>query len=306
MKALCIGRSAYHFQIEVDDFVQLNQKKESSEFLESSSGSIVNAARVLGKFGVETYVGSVVGDDTFGNIIKKDLEKVGVHTEFMETAFEKRTTITTKTTKKATNESQGYICSKEKLVLKKSDFPMQPDLIYIDGYDYGASLSALNQYSGAISVLNTKSSSNEVYELSKYCKYIIATREFAEWVTGMKVDLENSNALVAMYSTLLNKFIGKSVIITLGNKGTLYVVNGQIKVMPSLSVKEVDNEGAGDIFGGAFAYSLLQGYDLEKAITFANIAGGLSVSKTPVRDSVPDLSEIMEYFNQKYPSGGNS
>lgn len=301
MKALCIGKSAYHFQVAVDSFAKNGETIETNEVLESSAGSAVTAARVLGKYGVETYIASTVGDDTFGNIIKKDLEKSMVHTEYMETAFDKRTSITFNTQEKKSKESICYNLCKEKILMKKTDFPMEPDLIYTDGYDYGASLAALNRYSDKISILNAKELSNEVLELSKYCKYIIATKEFAEWVTGIKGDFENSNSLVAMFSSLLNKFVGKQVIVTLGNKGALYVVDGQIRVMPSVNVELVDASGAGDIFKGAFAYALLQGYPMEKAITFANIAGGLSVSKTPIRDSIADLSEIMGYFNQKYP-----
>lgn len=302
MKALCIGKSVYHFNLLVSDFAQVNKTLEVNEMSESSSGSAINAAHLLGKYGIETYVASVVGDDTFGNLIKKDLEKNGVHTEYMETGFDKRTTISFATTKKDTKEKINYVASKEKLLLKKTDFPMEPDLIYTDGYDYGASLAALNKYSNKISILNAKVLDNEILELSKYCKFIVMSKEFAEWVTGGTIDFENSDTIVTVFSKLLNKFIGKQIVVTLGSKGALYIVNGQIKVMPSLNVEYVDNAGSGDIFAGALAYGLLQGYDIEKAITFANIAGGLSVTKMVPKESVADLSEIMNYFNQKYPS----
>ena len=70
--------------------------------------------------------------------------------------------------------------------------------------------------------------------------------------------------------------------------------------MPGLASEVVDTTGSGDIFGGAFAYGLLQGYDLEKAITFANIAAGLSVSKVGIKESIPEINEVMNLFNQKY------
>ena len=300
MKSLCIGRSTYHFNLSVADFAPLGESLETNEVSESSSGSGVNAARVLGKYGIETYLASTTGDDTFGNLIKKDLEKVGVHTEYMETAYERRTLLTFSVLKKDTKERVAYTANKEKLLLKKTEFPMAPDLVYTDGYDYGASLSALNKYSDKITVINAKMPSQEIAELCKYCKYIIATKEFAEWASGKQIDFDSSDTLVGVYSSLLNKFIGKQIIITLGSKGSLYIADNQIKVMPALNLDVVDQTGAGDIFGGAFAYALLQGFDLEKAITFANIAGGLSITKMGPNESVADLSDVMNYFNQKY------
>ena len=81
----------------------------------------------------------------------------------------------------------------------------------------------------------------------------------------------------------------------------MYVSNNQIKVMPGLKVDEVDSTGAKDIFNGAFSYGLLKGYDIEKCITFANIAAGLSVVKVGGRSSIPEFDDIMKYFKQKYP-----
>ncbi|MBE6155203.1 MAG: carbohydrate kinase family protein [Firmicutes bacterium] len=299
MKALCIGRSDYNFNAQVDSLTDV-ENQTLKEVSECAGGNGVVAASTIGKLGIETYLGSVVGDDTFGNIIKKELEKNSVHTEYMETAYDKRTSISLLLTKKDTKEKRIYNIVKDKLVLKKNEFQMSPDLVYSDGYDYGASLAAYNKYNEKITIINAKICSKEMVELCKYCKYIIAPKEFAEWVSGSKIDFDNSGSLVTVFSALLNRFVQKEIIVTLGNKGALYILDGQIKVMPGLTVEPVDTTGAGDVFGGAFAYALLQGYDLEKAITFANIAGGLSVTKVGTKESIPDLNEIMSYFNQKY------
>ncbi len=48
----------------------------------------------------------------------------------------------------------------------------------------------------------------------------------------------------------------------------------------------------------------LKGYDIEKTVTFANIASGLSVVKIGGRSSIPEYDEIMKYFLQKYPDEG--
>ncbi len=300
MKALCVGKSDYNFYVNVDAFMTEPGKLEINEVVESAAGTGVIAAETLGKLGVETYLGSVVGDDTFGNIIKKDLERHSVHTEYMETGYDKRTSLGLIMIKKDTKEQLTYQINKEKLVLKKSEFQMFPDLVYSDGYDYGATLAAYNKFADKITILNAKVRSQEMIELCKYPKYIICPQEFAEWVSGTKIDFDNSGSLVTVFSALLNRFVKKEIIVTLGSKGALYISDNQIRVMPGLNAELKDNNGAGDVFGGAFAYGLLQGYDLEKTITFANIAAGLSVSKVGAKDSIPDSTEVMRLFNQKY------
>ena len=300
MKALCIGQSTYDFISLVDKMPTEGSENNINEVVECGSGSAANVAYLLGKYGIDSYLGSVAGDDTFGNLIKKELETVGVHTEYMETAYEKRTAISfVLISKENKNRIQNNI-SKEKLVLKKSEYQIDPDVIYIDAYDYGASLATLNRFADKITVIGAKACSQDVVELCKYCKHIVATKEFAEWVTGTKIDFENPGSLVTVYSALLHKFVKKEIVITLGSRGALYIANNQIKVMPGLNEGIEDTTGCGDFFRGAYVYALLQGYDTEKAVTFANIAGGLSATKIGTREAVPALSDIMVHFNQKY------
>lgn len=300
MKALCIGHSTYDITCIVDKYPEENTKNRLSDLTECGGGPASNAAYLLGKYGVESYIASAVGDDTFGNIIRKELEKVGVHTEYMETAYDKRTSLSLVMVNKEKTTRTAFNVCKEHLMLKKTEFSMDPDLVLIDGHDYGASLAALNKYSNKITMIDAGRATPEVLELCKYTKYIITSKEFAETVSGEKIDYENPHSLVNVYTKLCNKFPNKIIVVTLESKGALYMMNNQIKVMPGLKVQAIDTTGAGDIFHGAFAYALLQGYDIEKTVTFANIAGGLSVTKIGSRASIADLSEVMTYFNQKY------
>ena len=74
----------------------------------------------------------------------------------------------------------------------------------------------------------------------------------------------------------------------------------EVKVMPTISVQEVDRTGAGAIFDGALLYALWKKYDIEKAIRVANIAAGLSTTKYGVKDSIPLLSEVINYYEQRF------
>ena len=82
--------------------------------------------------------------------------------------------------------------------------------------------------------------------------------------------------------------------------GALYMFENQIRIMPGIQTEVVDTTGAGDIFRAGFAYALAQNYDLEKSITFANIAAGLSTRKLGGASSIPDLTEVNSYMASKY------
>ena len=69
--------------------------------------------------------------------------------------------------------------------------------------------------------------------------------------------------------------------------------------MPGLNVQAVDTTGAGDIFHGAFTYGIANNFDMEKVVTLANIAAGLSVMKIGSRLSIPNLSEVLDYYTKK-------
>ncbi len=304
MKALCVGQSTFDITTKIDKYPEEGSITNFSEVYECGGGSAANAAYLLGKYKVDSYLGSIVGDDTFGNTIRKDLEKAGVHTEYMEIAYEKRTP----TSYILLNEKEKlrtiYNINKEKIFMKKIEFPMNPDLVLADSFDYGASLSAFNKYSNKITIINAKLANSETIELCKYAKYVIASKDFASYVSGIKIDFNNPNSLVNCYSALLNKFPNRNIIVTLGDKGAMYLTDNQIKVMPGLKVNELDATGAKDIFCASFAFALLKEYDIEKAVTFANIASGLSVVKIGGRSSIPEYDEILKYFLQKYPDEG--
>ena len=63
--------------------------------------------------------------------------------------------------------------------------------------------------------------------------------------------------------------------------------------IPSISVTEVDPTGAGDCFGGAFIVGLLEGWELSKIARFANVVGGLSVTRAGPMEGAPTRAEVM-------------
>jgi len=84
-----------------------------------------------------------------------------------------------------------------------------------------------------------------------------------------------------------------TVIITLGNQGTVLVSGQERRHFPTFEVTPVDATGAGDIFSGAFLASYAAGDSLYEAIHFANAAAALSTQKFGVIDSIPPVEKVL-------------
>jgi len=301
MKILVIGHSSYDISCPVEEYPVENTKYRLTENAMCGGGPAGNAAYLLGKWGVDTYYAGVVGSDDYGTKIKKEFESVGVHTDYLETNYEKPTSISFIMINKKNGSRTLFNIAGERPSMKKYDFNMDPDVILIDGHEYTASINAINKYPNAISIIDAGRITPELNELCKYCKYIVTSKGFAETQTKMKFDFSNPNSLVQIYTQLKNKYPRSEVVVTLEDKGALYAVNNEIKIMPGLKVQAVDTTGAGDIFHGAFTYAIAKGYDIEKSVRYANITAGLSVQKLGARFSIPTLVEVTNYYNEKFP-----
>ncbi|MBZ0255082.1 ribokinase, partial [bacterium] len=64
---------------------------------------------------------------------------------------------------------------------------------------------------------------------------------------------------------------------------------------PAYPVQAVDSTAAGDAFAGALAVGLAEGYNLENAISWAQQAAAVSVTRMGAQPSLPTRKELMAY-----------
>lgn len=301
MTILSIGRTSYDITCPVDEYPIEGTKYLLNEKIESGGGTASIVSYLLGKWGETSYFAGVIGSDDYGSKIKKELEQVMVKTELMEVSYEVGTPVSViLVNKKNGTRTRFDIVSNTQPNLKKYDYSIRPDVIFSDGKEYSATINALNKFPKAISIVDAGRVNRDLLELCKFVKYIVCSKGFAETVSGLKIDYNNSASLVNVYKKLKLKYPNNEIVVTLENMGAMYTVNGEIRIMPGIKTQVVDPSGAGDIFHGAFAYCMANGFDMEKAITYSNIAAGLSVGKMGASPSIPMLKEVISYYNQKF------
>lgn len=83
-------------------------------------------------------------------------------------------------------------------------------------------------------------------------------------------------------------------IVKQGPRGVLAKTREQTVEVPPYLVDVVNGLGAGDAFGGALCHGLLQNWDLERILRFANIAGAIVASRLECSTAMPTSAEVEE------------
>ena len=297
MKVLCIGHTAYDITVLTDGYPKENVKYRVEKRIECGGGPASNAAYLLGKWGIKTYIASVVGNDIYGKRIKKEFTDVGVDTTYLELSNKYKTTSSFIIVNKKNASRTVFTYRNPQMRINDMDININPDYILVDAQELELSLKMIKKYPKAITILDAGRAKYANIKLGKIVDYLVTSRNFAEDFTGMKIDINDNNSLNNVYNSLEKDFKGH-IVITLEEHGCLYKDDGIVKLMPGYKVIAKDTTGAGDIFHGAFVYALINKYNYADVMRISNIAGALSVREIGGRYSVPDLKEVLRIYEK--------
>lgn len=90
----------------------------------------------------------------------------------------------------------------------------------------------------------------------------------------------------------------KSVIITLGKEGAVFVSETEVLFQEAFKVDAVDTTAAGDVFCAAFAAQLSLGASNNVALKFASAAAAISTTKLGASISAPTLQAVDAYLER--------
>ena len=269
MNVIVIGKPRIDVTEIVDNFPLEGKDKKITKRIISNGGISVYVACMLAKWGINVYYSGVVGGEEEGIKLKSKLEEYHIDTKFVEVNYE------TKTNKNYSvlNESNGTrtnIIFDNEQFLTKHKFDFDPDYIIVDGTDMAGAIGASNNYPNAKMIMLANVVSKEYYNLSKRCAYIVDVMQKIQ-------DLEN-----AKYT------------LNLLNHGTLYVKDRQVKYIPKIEVKPVDNLMMEAAFLGAFCYGIISDLDMDVIGKICNMACYKASEKLGTIDNILDKQEIFD------------
>ncbi|MDR6551602.1 ribokinase [Paenibacillus qinlingensis] len=121
---------------------------------------------------------------------------------------------------------------------------------------------------------------------------------FVDLVTPNETEaaiLSSGQAVVTAHSDVMNELRSLTktdVIITQGEKGVSYHLDGVAGSYPAYRVNVTDTTAAGDSFNAALAVWHGEGYTMEQSITFAAKVGAITVSRFGAQTSLPTRQEV--------------
>ena len=293
-KFVCVGHSTYDITLPMDGYPTENAKYRLQTHVGCGGGPASNGAYLLAKWGMNTTLLSIVGDDYYGKLVYDDFKKVGANTKYLELRKEHRTS-TSYIIANTNNGTRTILTSKKPSIRRlEQEVSIDADVILLDGEHPETALKVLIDNKDAISVLDAGRLNKDTKMLGKMVTYLICSRDFAEEFSGHKIDYDNIDSVIPCYDKL-KEYFQTNVIITLEAHGSFTKLGDDYVQIPSVEVKAIDSTGAGDIYHGAFTYFIGNGYSMEEAIHYASIAGAISVTRVGSRYSIPDLKEVLEY-----------
>lgn len=294
MKIFCLGLIDYDITLPLESFPQENTKNRLTKQIECGGGQTANAACLLAKYGEEVYVSGLIGDDIYGVNILNEFKKFNVKSDYIQIS-DKINTSVSHILVNLQNGSRTTLTVKGPNKMDNIDIALKPDIILIDGQEEDMSRKMLKENPEAIKIIDAGSYRQPIISLCSFCDLIIASMDFLEGFYDRKIKTEDE--LIDAYQKM-RKYYDKELVVTLGSLGSMGMINGEAKIVPSIKVKASDSTGAGDIFHGAFIYGLIHGMSLEDNLKFSNIAGALSVRKIGARNSFPELAEVLEVYEK--------
>ncbi|QGG40801.1 5-dehydro-2-deoxygluconokinase [Aeromicrobium yanjiei] len=270
-------------------------------------GSATNVAVAAARLGHRSAIVTRTGDDPFGRFIHAELVKFGVDDQYVTPVEGLPTPV--------------VFCE----IFPPDDFPLYfyrepkaPDLeISVDELDFDAiraadvfwatvtglsqepsreaTLAALEaRGKNGITVLDldyrpmfwdsAASATAQVQAALPHVTVAVGNREECEVAVGETDPQAAAKALRGLGIEL--------AIVKQGPAGVLGVRGEESVVVPPVAVDVVNGLGAGDAFGGSLVHGLLNGWDLDRMLSFSNAAGAYVAGQLSCADAMPTVDQV--------------
>ncbi|MBE6643356.1 MAG: hypothetical protein E7615_06875 [Ruminococcaceae bacterium] len=254
---------------------------------------LVAAAKLGQKCG---YIG-VLSDDNGGAFLKADFEKYGMTNELVTTesgyrSFTSVIWLSAETTSRTCVFDKGNL-PPLKLNEKQKDAIKNAKLLMVDGNELEAAIEGAKlARENGVKVLYDAGGLYPGYErLLPYVDILIPSKEYSLGATGCKTPEEAAKVLYDKYNPEI-------VVITCGKNGGVMYDGEKLTTYPIYPAEVVDSNGAGDVFHGAFAFAVTNGYDYTKCCHFSSAVSGLKCTGIGARESVPDFETVKKYLKE--------
>ena len=293
-----VGLNATDTVLIVPRFPAYGGKAPYTKEFYSVGGQVATAVVTCSRLGLRAkYIGTV-GDDERGRIQLDSLRASGIDIEHVQ----QRRNCPNQSAYIVVDESTG----ERTIFWSRPDcLTISPDeisadqitcarLLHIDGHDtpaveHAASIARSHGIPVTCDVDTIYPGFDRVMPL---VDYLIASSEFPPRWTG---SADPFDALLAIQSANGMRMAA----MTLGAHGALAYIEGRFHYSPAFAVTCVDTTGAGDVFQGAFCYSVLQQMPIAEVLEFSNAMAALNCIAPGARGNIATIEEAFRLIHSE-------
>jgi len=291
---LVIGRSCLDYIAVVNRFPEENQKAPLEFRLTEGGGQGGTASCCISRLGGKVAYFGKLGDDDQGRFCLQRLNDFGVTTDFIEIVRGGKTPVAYLFVT-ASSGHRTIIYERNLLPGITIDEPLktmaaQSEIVLLDPeVTYlGGQLKAAGD--GSIKIVYDCERWREgIEDVMVAADYFIPSAEFLD-SDHLNFGVISFNRKVAK----LNAMVSGQLVVTRGEKGAYYPVDGKLYQVAAPAIKAVDTIGAGDNFHAAFALALKKGLDLHQAVKLSVAVASLSCREFGGRNGIPQMQEAMQ------------
>lgn len=269
-----------------------------SDSTQQGGGMVSTALVTLSMLGVSTAFAGKVGNDMAGRAVKEEFDLYGVDSDQLVVERGATTPVSMILVDESTGQ-RTIMAGGTTVELSPSEVPggmiADAKYLHLDTTGRQAALAAaeIARSAGVPVVLDADSLSrpHDIEDLLRATDYLIASRVFAEALTGLADPAQAAKSLSSRGSSV--------VIVTLGEQGSLTLAGGRTFHTPAFPVEVVDTTGAGDVYHGAYIFGLLQEWHLEKTAVFSSAVAALSCTRLGGRTGIPDLRSVLDFLRDR-------
>jgi len=286
-----VGLNATDTMLVVPHFPAYGGKVPFTSEAYSPGGQVATAMVACAKLGLRAkYIGSV-GDDERGRIQMESLRGSGIDLTHVQQRRNCPNQSAYIIIDQATGERTVFWSRPDCLRISPAEITADQitvaRLLHIDGHDtpaveHAASIARENGIPVTVDVDTIYPGFDRVLPL---VDYLIASSEFPGRWTRLEDPFE---ALAAIQ----NEHGMAVAAMTLGAHGALARAEGRYFYSPGFVVDCADTTGAGDVFHGAFCYSVLQKMPLAQALEFSNVMAALNCTGTGARGHIAGIGDV--------------
>lgn len=293
-----IGANVCDTLMNVDEYPKEDTKLRADKVTVSGGGPCATGLVAASKLGADcAYIGNLT-DDNSGKFLKADLEKYGVSTEFTRiksgcTSFSSCIWLSRKTASRTCVFYKGDVPSL-KLDDEQKDAIINAKILMVDGNEIDAAIEAaeLAGENGTKVLYDAGGLYDGIENLLPYADILIPSEEFALGHT-------NTTNAESAAKVLFEKYSPEVVVITQGKDGGIIYDGEKIEKYPAFLVDAVDTNGSGDVFHGAFAFSVNMGYNYYDACILSSAVSALKCTKVGSRNAVPAFDETIKFLKER-------